>query len=289
MSGGVKSKLVCVALAFGCVFGFVVWSLAITQRLMIYSAPTNVDTDLHYPGMVRIIQTEFAMIYMPPRADTNKDTVVYLHGTRDQLAWSPKQLIIALHEEFGIGACAIEYPGYGVLSHLTTSSATIIESVRLAIRRLNVDYNIHMDHMIFIGRSLGCAVALNAINRCLPDVANVRLVLISPFVDLEQMLLKLSPKMYVAMSVIFKALPFLKMESYDNCAVSRCICRKFHSLRSIVIHGIDDELVPFRHGQIIANILGADLYVIPEGVTHEDVFSGNAFKLTLNAVRSMIN
>jgi hypothetical protein len=264
------------------------WSLVIFQRMAIYASPMFVDTRVSDPSIHWIVENEFAAIYIPPK-DGVKDVIVFWHGNRDQVTWSAQQFITKMHKHFGVGVFAIEYPGYGVLRHLTSSHDNIKKSSHLALRHLRVECGVSDKDIIFVGRSLGCAVALSILTGAKKDLPNPRVMLISPFSTLDQIVKHSHPGMYKFFRFMFSMFPFLRLDAYNNLSCALQLRRRYPTMRAVVIHGVDDELIPLSHAAQVAHNLGASLHVIQDGCTHQDAFCLDALPTIKLAIAQLLS
>jgi len=199
-------------------------------------------------------------------------TIVYFHGNGDQIGWGGAFLGPAFARR-GVGFFAVEYPGYGLASAADGSSGPSEAGVlaaaeallahleaRLAARReakeqaeawsgvgggASAPATRHRAaaraSMVLVGQSIGCAPALEMVNRGWGS----GLVLLSPFTSLMAMAGDVLPWLAPAL----RLLPFLLRDKLDNTAAA---ARLPAATPVLVVHGTADEVVPFAQGEQLA-------------------------------------
>jgi fermentation-respiration switch protein FrsA (DUF1100 family) len=169
---------------------------------------------------IRSDDKQISAIYMP--AANARYVLLFSHGNAEDIG----QNIPWFHElnDAAFSVFAYDYRGYGT-SEGTSSEKTVYEDVLAAYEYLTTTLNIPPERIISVGRSLGCAGAVELAYR--KPVAG--LVLQAPFLTAFRVLTRV---------------PVLPFDRFRND-------RKIRSIRAplLIIHGRNDEVVPFRHGE----------------------------------------
>jgi pimeloyl-ACP methyl ester carboxylesterase len=171
---------------------------------------------------IRSDDKQISAIYMP--AANARYVLLFSHGNAEDIG----QNIPWFHElnAAGFSVFAYDYRGYGT-SEGTSSEKTVYEDVLAAYEYLNTTLNIPPERIISVGRSLGCAAAVELAYR--KPVAG--LVLQAPFLTAFRVLTRV------------QLLPFDRFRN-DKKIIS------IHT-PVLIIHGREDEVVPFRHGEAL--------------------------------------
>lgn len=183
--------------------------------------------------------------------------ILYYHGNGTDL-----KLIEPILERLNTYGHVIahEYPGYGNVEG-DPNEAEFLAKLRLDLLNAKVDH-LRKD-VVLLGRSLGAAVASQ-----LAQEGVDKLILISPWTSA-----KAAAENSVSSNFIFRMLfkrvsdDFWRKHEWNSLeAVS-----KFDG-PALVIHGKEDKLIPFSHGEQIAAALGVKITAI-EGAGHNDIFT----------------
>ena len=111
------------------------------------------------------------------------------------------------------------------------------------------ELNVEKASLILVGQSIGCGPAIEMARRGYGQ----KLILLSPFTSL----LALSQRIYPIFSPALKLLPFLLLDKFDNLAKAK----ELEGVKSLVIHGSQDEIVPYDMGKDLAAAIGS-LYTV---------------------------
>lgn len=166
--------------------------------------------------------TEIAVLHLPNPAA--RFTLWFFHGNAEDLG----DLEPTLHalREAGLAVFAHDYPGYGLSSGHPTE-AGLYAAARAARRHLREALRVPAGNTILYGRSLGGGPAVQmAIEE---PVAG--LVLQSSFTSIYRVMTQA------------RLLPFDYFENERKLPAARCPV--------LVIHGREDEVIPFRHGEAL--------------------------------------
>ncbi|HTO03596.1 MAG TPA: alpha/beta hydrolase [Opitutus sp.] len=164
--------------------------------------------------------TKLSLLYLPnPHA---RFTLWHFHGNAEAL----DDILPRLNElrEFGFSVFALEYPGYGT-SEGTPTEAEIYRSLDAGLKYLHERLKVRPEDLVVHGRSLGGGPAVELASR--ENVAG--LILESAFVSAYRVMTRWS---------------LLPGDKFNNLSkMPRVSCPV------LVIHGREDRVVPFRHGQ----------------------------------------
>lgn len=181
---------------------------------------------------------------------TQKHTVLFLHGNAGSIADTIETAKILL--ELDCAVMVIDYRGFG-LSGGSPSEQGLYEDVESAVTFIADRKGISNQDLIIFGRSLGAALAINI------SVSNrfKSLILDSPFYSLKRVAQFHYP--------LFPISLILKMD-FDNFLKASNI-----RIPSLVFHSINDETIPYSHGNAVFTALGStDKKFVPIKGTHGD-------------------
>eukprot|EP00658_Telonema_sp_P-2_P040916 TRINITY_DN29260_c0_g2_i1.p1 TRINITY_DN29260_c0_g2~~TRINITY_DN29260_c0_g2_i1.p1 ORF type:complete len:285 (-),score=42.82 TRINITY_DN29260_c0_g2_i1:268-1122(-) len=206
-----------------------------------------------------LLRTQQGAVGLTFPAGAGQPTVVFLHGNGDQLAWSPAELGASMHAR-GIGFVGVEYPGFGPAGG-SPSESTINEAARLLVAEVMARDEIPPDKLVIFGQSIGCAPALVLCEQ----YPEARVVLVSPFVSVQRMAVDAYPFLRPASWL----LRWMIADKFDNDAQARRVAN-----RALVVHGTQDEIVPFVHGQHVHRALwnALPLHAV-DGAHHNDILA----------------
>ncbi len=192
--------------------------------------------------------------FIPSDGDT---TVVWLHGNAGNISHRVDNLLMMNHM-LGVNVFIIDYRGYG-RSGGAPSEKGLYRDAEAALAYLSSRPQTGDDRLIFFGRSLGAAVAVELATRAAPHA----LILESPFTSVREM---------AKLSYPFMPAPFLTLP----------IRSRFDSLAKItnvhapvmVLHGDMDDIVPFEIARRLYDAANEPkrFYTI-EGAGHNDTYA----------------
>lgn len=214
--------------AYGC-------SLFLLQREIMFPrwlVKTPPETQKAIPGIEKIwletrygkIETWFLLPAGEHEAGKPAAAAIFAHGNAE--------LIDFWTEEFhpltrlGVGVLLVEYPGYG-RSEGKPSQAVVTEIFTMAYDLLVSRKDVDPSRIILIGRSIGGGVICQLAAKR-PSAA---LILMSTFTSLKSFARK------------YFLPAFLLRDTFDSEAVVRA-----YPGPVLVVHGTDDETVPYEHG-----------------------------------------
>lgn len=187
-------------------------------------------------------------------------TMIWFHGNAGNIADRVDNIKL-LHDRTGINIFIFDYRGYGRSPGSSSETTTYLDG-EAAMHFVRAQLQVESKNLVIFGRSLGAAVAAEMASR--HDSRAV--ILESPFVSIKEMA-----------KVVLPAVP-----------IGRLLSAKFDVIEKVgkitapmlVLHGDQDEIIPFEHGQ---NVFAAahepkQFYPI-KGAGHNDTFivGGNAY------------
>lgn len=155
--------------------------------------------------------------------------MIFTHGNGELIDYWPIELV--KFSQLGIGVLLVEYPGYG-RSEGEPSQKTITKTLEKAYDWLALKQEIDSGNIIFFGSSIGGGAVCS--------LAKTRqasaLILMSTFTSSG----KLASRYMVP--------GFLLLDAFDNLSV----VKNFEG-PVVVIHGKHDTIIPYSHGQKLAD------------------------------------
>ena len=207
---------------------------------------------------------QIAAYYLPP---VNPDAflVLYSHGNAEDIG-QLRDFIQAYYLQ-GFGILAYDYRGYG-LSDGVASEQNSYRDIEAAWQYLTIHEHIAPSRIIIHGRSVGCGPSVWLAARHTP----AGVILESPFVSAYRVMTRI---------------PILPFDKFNNLARIKDI----HS-RLLVIHGRDDRVVPFWHGQALydaANDPKQHYWVDHSGHNNLVYKAGESYWKTLQNFKQTLN
>ena len=127
---------------------------------------------------------------------------------------------------------AVEYPGYSVYKASEISEELIIKDSEAVITYLLDKCKVSLSRLVILGRSLGsgpaCWLAKTYPAACL--------ILVSPFISIKEVA---SHHYGIFGSLLIRN----RFNNLENIKESKC--------PTLIIHGGNDEVVPFRHSETL--------------------------------------
>ena len=186
------------------------------------------------------------------KARDGEPTLVHFHGNGEELA--DLDVLVAMFRERGLGVLAVEYPGYGLSKAGAPSERAIYEDAETALRDLRENKGISRERTVLSGQSLGSGVAVEMARR----EYGSRVVLYSPYTSITDVA-----------NVYLPFLPnhWLVKDRFDSKSKARAL-----DVPVLVVHGTDDEVIPFALGKELAALFpNARLVTVAQG-RHNDLF-----------------
>jgi fermentation-respiration switch protein FrsA (DUF1100 family) len=158
-------------------------------------------------------------------------TVVYFHGNGEVMGdelWMAERLV-----KRGFAVVLAEYRGYGRSKGPSPSEDGLYADATAVLDDLAAR-GVGADRVVLWGASLGTGVAVEMARRG----RGAALVLVSPYTSIVDMAARMTP---------FLPVGLLVGDRFDNAAKAPSL-----TLPAVVVHGMDDEVVPFAMGERIA-------------------------------------
>jgi pimeloyl-ACP methyl ester carboxylesterase len=178
--------------------------------------------------------------------------VLFFHGNGENLETMRQWGFYDALFRMGIPFLAADYPGYG-RSTGTSSEAGLAATGEAAVAWAKQAYPGRP--IVLAGWSLGAALALGTA-AAHPEIAG--LIVLAAWTTLADAAREIFPALVVQALV---------SEAYDSLAAARRI-----QVPALVVHGDRDELIPFAHGEKIAQALAGTTRFVPvPGIGHNDL------------------
>lgn len=212
---------------------------------------TPADAGLDFePVTLTTRDGERLLAWWVPPPSPDGAVVLFAHGNAGNL--SHRLDTLRAHHRMGHGVLAFDYRGYGV-STGTPSEAGLALDARAAWDHLTIDRGIPAARIVLHGRSLGAGVAVGLAT----EVEAAGLVVEAAFTSLPDLAAELYPLFPVR---------WLSRIEFPNRRRLAAL-----NLPVLVVHGVDDTLVPFTHGRALHAITpNATLLALAGG--HNDAF-----------------
>lgn len=219
--------------------------LFVGQRTILFQPPSPARR----PSVGQLVDAEaegrIVLAWVPAREGA--PTIVWFHGNAQQIA--DLDPLLSAFADAGLGAAAVEYPGYGLLAGSPSQDA-IFATSDAALRELR---RRGVGEVVLAGQSLGTGVAVEMAARGYGS----RVVLLSPYTSMTAMARERFPL----------APAFLLRDPFDTASRAAAI-----RVPVLVVHGTEDPLIPFAMGQELAAAFPeATLRPVPGG-GHDDLF-----------------
>jgi len=178
-----------------------------------------------------------------------RGTLLFAHGNAGNI--SHRLDSIEIFHQLGLDVLIFDYRGYGDSTGRPSELGTY-RDIEAAWRELTERRGVAPGRIVVFGRSLGAAVAAWLATRERP----AGLILESAFTSLPDLAADIYPFLPARYLVRFQ----YPSERYLTEARAPVL----------IVHSRDDEIVPFRHGQRLAQVAGAELLELRG--THNDGF-----------------
>ena len=184
--------------------------------------------------------------------DDNLHTLLWFHGNAGNINRRLDNIKM-LHDRVPANVFIIDYRQFGKSEGKISEQGTYLDA-KAALSYLHSRKDINNEKIIFFGRSLGSAVAVDLAvkEKC------CALILETPFTSIKEMGKKLYP-------FLFMSLHFLRTK-YDSLSKISKI-----KVPTLIMHGDKDELVPIEQGKMLYEKANEpkEFYTIP-GAMHND-------------------
>ena len=202
--------------------------------------------------------------------DDNLHTLLWFHGNAGNINRRLDNIKM-LHDRVPVNVFIIDYRQYGKSEGKISEQGTYLDA-RAALAYLHSRKDINNKKIIFFGRSLGSAVAVDLAvkEKC------CALILETPFTSIKEM----GKKLYPFLSI---SLHFLRTK-YDSLSKISKI-----KVPTLIMHGDKDELVPIEQGKMLYEKANEpkEFYTIP-GAMHNDthIVGGEEY---FDVIRDFVN
>ncbi len=187
-----------------------------------------------------------------PACRTDMHTLLWFHGNAGNINRRLDNLKM-LNDRVPVNVFIIDYRQYGKSEGKVSEKGTYLDA-GAALAYLHSRKDVNNEKIIFFGRSLGSAVAVELAlkEKC------CALILETPFTSIKEMGKELYPFLYIGLN-------FLRTK-YDSLSKIKGI-----KVPILILHGDKDELVPIEHGRKLFEEANQpkEFYTIP-GALHND-------------------
>ena len=180
-------------------------------------------------------------------------TWLWFHGNGGNNGYRIGELALA-HHLTGANLFIFDYRGYGESEGSPPEQGTYLDS-RAVIEYLSGRDDVAQDQIVYLGHSLGAAVAVElALTR--PPMA---MMLVSPFASVRDM---------ASITLPFPPVAWLVRNHYDSLARIRQL-----NVPLLVLHGDQDETAPLSQGRKLYDAANqTKRFQVLEGAAHNDTY-----------------
>jgi pimeloyl-ACP methyl ester carboxylesterase len=197
-----------------------------------------------------------------PKAAT---VILFFHANAEDLGMS-FAVLKHMRDQFKVNVLAVEYPGYGLLHHMTPSEDGVYEVALTAFRFLVDEVNVRYQQIILFGRSLGSGPAVYLAAQY--PVGG--LILVSAFSSIKG----------AVQSIVGRFFAWSFQERFPN---NRIIANV--SCSTLFIHGECDGLIPAEHSlRLFKRCRARKLLITPPKMEHNSNLFGDASFLAVPAI-----
>ena len=250
------------------VAGLVGWQTKLLDRYFIFfperelvRTPGDVDVEHEDASFTTSDGVRLHGWFVPSQSDT---TLVWFHGNAGNISHRLENLLMLQHR-LGLNIFIFDYRGYGLSDGSPSEKGMYLDAeaaLEYVISRPTAGAD---QRLVFFGRSLGAAVAVEMATRHQVDAV----VLESPFTSVREMASRAYPFLPAGLLV----LPF--RSRFDSLS-------KIGNVHSpvMVLYGDMDEIVPFKVGRKLYEAAnGPKRFYAIEGASHNDTYfmGGSAY------------
>lgn len=217
------------------------------QRRLVFPAPT----ELAKPVDLERVEIPSGTFVLSRVAPGDGPVVVHFHGNGEQVAhlsWLGQAWA-----EQGGSFVAVEYPGYPGTSG-SPSEEGLLAAADAALVHLTTTLKIDRSRLVLVGQSIGTGVAVAMAARGW----GTKLVLLSPYTSLPDV---------AARSFSWVPVRLLMRDRFDSKALAPKL-----TVPTLIIHGTEDEVIPFALGQELSTLIRGAKLVAPAGRHHNDLW-----------------
>jgi pimeloyl-ACP methyl ester carboxylesterase len=222
-------------------------------RVLLYPAPQHDDVPPPPGAQVRELRAAdgVAVHVMEFPNTAASRTIVYFHGNGEVVGddtWIAKRLVA-----LGFAVTLVEYRGYGRSHGTRPTEAGLYADATAALDDLAVR-GVGADRVVLWGASLGTGVAAEMARRG----RGAALVLVTPYTSIPDMARRMTPWLPVGTLV---------GDRFDTLAKAPSL-----KVPTVIVHGTNDEVVPFAMGERVAGAIAGSRFERVEGGHHMDCF-----------------
>mmetsp|Transcript_108713 Transcript_108713/g.232296 ORF Transcript_108713/g.232296 Transcript_108713/m.232296 type:complete len:411 (-) Transcript_108713:100-1332(-) len=191
--------------------------------------------------------------------------ILFFHANAEDLGMS-FSLLKHIRDQFKVNVLAVEYPGYGLLQHMTPSEDAVYEVALTAFRFLVDEIGVRYSQIILFGRSLGSgpSVFLAA------QYPVGGLILVSAFSSIKA----------AVQSIVGRVFAWTFPERFPNVKIIANV-----SCSTLFIHGECDGLIPVEHSlRLFKRCRSRKLLITPPKMEHNSNLFGDASFLAVPAI-----
>ncbi len=202
--------------------------------------------------------------------DDDLHTLLWFHGNAGNINRRLDNIKM-LHDRVPVNVFIIDYRQYGKSEGKISEQGTYLDA-KAALSYLHSRKDINNEKIIFFGRSLGSAVAVDLAvkEKC------CALILETPFTSIKEMGKTLYPFLSIWLNLL--------KTKYDSLSKIKQV-----KVPTLIMHGDKDELVPFEQGRRLYEQANEpkEFYTIP-GATHNDthIVGGEEY---FDVIRDFVN
>lgn len=192
--------------------------------------------------------------------------ILFCHGNAEDLGMC-FPFVRHMRDQFKMNVLAVEYPGYGLLHGIATSSEAALKEVALTAFRFILDeLKVAYEQVILFGRSVGSGPTVYLASRF--PVGG--LILVAAFASVRE----------AAKSLVGNLVAHILEERFPNIALIGNV-----SCPTLFIHGEKDSLVPPSHSvALFKNCRARKLLITPPGMEHNTNLFTDAHFLAVPAI-----
>mmetsp|Transcript_67578 Transcript_67578/g.144590 ORF Transcript_67578/g.144590 Transcript_67578/m.144590 type:complete len:458 (+) Transcript_67578:181-1554(+) len=174
--------------------------------------------------------------------------LIFFHSNAEDLGRC-RSFCYFLRDQFQVHVLAVEYPGYGACANMSPTRENVLAHAEAALRFAMETLRLPLEQIKVFGRSIGTGLALHLASKF--PVAG--LILVTPFVSIRQ-----------AVKDRAGPLSYLFDEWFQNDEAIKSV-----SSPTMIIHGKNDEMISWRHGQALYSACCAKkLFINPSQMEH---------------------
>lgn len=219
------------------------------QRVLLFPAPRSA---LPLAAASQLVELKHTVLLVRPPPSNEAPVVLHFHGNGEQLA--SLEWMAEAWAAVGVGFVAAEYPGYGLAKAKgSPSEESLLTAATEATEYVQTTMGIGNERLIVSGQSLGSGVAVALAHRGVGR----KLVLFTPYTSLPDVAARVMP---------FLPVRLLMRDRFDSNAKAAEVKQPV-----LIVHGTDDEVVPFELGERLSKVLPHATLLRIERGHHNDV------------------